>query len=507
MTTLYDTFRTIAQKHADKCALFHEGAEYTYEQILNGADQWANFLLKTSTPDRPRVCLISEDPFHSVTISLGLAKINGCCVPTNAQMTAEQLAIGWNAADINMVVYEPCFTKTIKNAPTTSAHFICTDQLTNSSPDIAPLQKTWQNEDDFLITLSSGSTGQPKPIIISQRVKLNRAKQTWNLYDLTHKDVALCASPFFHSMGQRMMFVPLLLGASVVHLSTFTPAKWLDAVERYKVTYITAVSSHLYGLKDDLLQNSSRIQSLKTIVSSSAPIDAGFKDTLFNAIGCDFHEIYGATEIAIASNLFPKDATTKYATVGTPVAGVDIKILYEENQELSQNKIGEIVVKTPQRFEGYYKRPDLNKAAMWRDYFKTGDLGYMDTDGFLSYVSRKKDIIISGGINIYPGDIENVINKNKYISECSVIGVEDNLLGEVVVAICVKKKTDQDIERNLRILANTHLAAFQRPLKYFFVDDLPKTATGKISKMELRNTFNKLNDGWTDIIRTMIYGR
>jgi acyl-CoA synthetase (AMP-forming)/AMP-acid ligase II len=499
MGMLYDIFKNAAVKQGDKTALIAGQKSYSYSVLLQSVDKWARDI-STKSQERPRAALLCEDALHTAGLSIALARLDGCCIPTNTQMTPDQLVRGWKACDVNLILYEPVFQSKIDNLGDMDVTCLSTDDLKDVSINL-PDRFAWSEEPDFLITLSSGSTGEPKPIMISQEVKAARAKQAWDMYGLNSNDIMLCASPFFHSMGQRLTYTPLLLGATMVHLGQFSPKAWLDLVATHKVTYTTSVSSHLYALKDSLLNNASQLQSLKTIVTSSAPIDANFKDELFHAIGCDFHEIYGATEIACASNLFPKDAQEKYASVGTLCRDISVRILDEDKSELPSGETGEIAVKSPLAFEGYYKRNDLTAPAWHDGFFLTGDLGFIDEDGFLSYVSRKKDVIISGGINIYPADIENALSQDKNLQEVAVIGVDDKLLGEVIVAICVG-----DIEeKNLRQIANRQLAPFQRPLKYFFVNKLPLTASGKLSKQALRDEYADKNDGWTDTLRFMLY--
>ena len=470
MGILYDTFYLQTVTHPEKTALIGSSGQYTYGEISARAHQWAYFIHQTCD-GRPRIALLTEDPLHTATTALAIAMMDGVCIPTNPQMLPQQLSDGWAATDVNMVIYEPKFAARVMACKKAGIKFVCTEDLFDCNPTL-PTSFPWSDEKDYLITLSSGSTGAPKPIVISQDVKLKRAQQTWHLYNLTDEDICLCASPFFHSLGQRLTFVPLLLGATMVHIDTFTPKKWLKMVKNHRVSFVISVSSHLYALKKYLLDDVDQIRSLNTIVTSSAPIDANFKDELFQAVGCDFHEIYGATEIAVATNLYPHDAQTKYQTVGIPCDDIDVIIVDDTGEEVGPNTIGEIAVRSPLIFEEYYQRTDLTTAAMKDGYFLTGDLGNMDTDGFLSYVTRKKDVIISGGINIYPSDIENVISTHENIAETAVIGVDDDLLGEVIVCICVTN-TDANPEADLRRLANKKLAPFQRPLKYFFVDELP----------------------------------
>ncbi|WP_153913942.1 class I adenylate-forming enzyme family protein [Shewanella sp. TC10] len=508
MSPIYQQFKQVAFEAPSKLALCDGELQLTFAAILEKVDAVAKNILNLCNGSRPRVTLITPDQVDNVCVSLAVAKVGGCCIPMNAHMLPAQLQAACVAVDTNLVIaQQPLLDKLVLKdgigGVTCSDIYI--NDLKACHRDYDELISDWLKEDDYLITLSSGSTGKPKPIMISQQVKLQRAMQTWHLYQLDSSDVMLCASPFFHSLGQRLVFVPLLLGASLIHLSAFRPSHWLELVEQYKISFVIAVSSHLYALKHKLLSNAAALNSLHTVVTSSAPIDAEFKSKVFSAIGCDFHEIYGATEIAVATNLAPKDATEKYKTVGIACDDIELKILATNMQPVEQGQTGQIAVRSPLAFSGYYGQSQLTTQAIDEGYFLTGDIGALDSDGFLTYVGRQKDIIISGGINIYPKDIETALLTDSQLNEVAVIGVEDSLLGEVIVAICVTENK-ANIEAKLRKVANKTLAPFQRPLKYFFPPLLPLTPTGKVSKLLLRKQYGKLNDGWTDMLRVMLYG-
>ena len=239
------------------------------------------------------------------------------------------------------------------------------------------------------------------------------------------------------------------------------------------------------------------------MVSSSAAIDKELKDDLFERIGCAFYEIYGATEIAIASNLEPKDAREKSASVGVACSGVEIRILDEQRLPVPAETVGEIACRSPLMFSGYLNLPQQTEAAIDHGYFLTGDLGYLDRDGFLYFVSRKKDVIVSGGSNIYPLDIESVILEHPSISECAVVGLHDSYLGEAVIAVCVWQQESEQQEWALRQWVNSQLPPFQRPLKYFFVEQLPLTSTGKLNKRALREEYNRLGLDLSKMIRAL----
>lgn len=524
MTVLFHTFQKTAQTYRNKTAIISDNKQYTYQALESLCLEWAITLSTLTT--KPRVAFLTEEALNTAALSLAIAKIDAVCIPTNPQLTKEQLVNGWQATNVNIVIYEKEFSAKVQQCMSlpSSDHilFLSIEELNTKTKKIQPESESVAQKgqsqhitvpSDFIITLSSGSTGKPKPIALSQQSKLARAQQSWQLYDIDDNDTVLCASPFFHSLGQRLFFVPLLKGCTLVHLKHFTPQRWLLAVENHNVSKVISVSSHLYALKDELLVNAKQLQSLKTIVTSSAPIDNHFKEQLFNAVGCDFHEMYGATEVATATNLYPKDAKEKYTSVGSPCPNVDIKILDENKCELPINTIGEIAVKSPLTFNGYYQQTQLTDSSFKDGYFLTGDLGKSAQDGFLTYVGRKKDIIISGGINIYPKDIETAIAKHKAIKEISVIGVDDKFLGEVILAICVPylpydKDQNQELktlEKELRLIANKTLAPFQRPLKYYFEQSLPLTPSGKTSKLLIKEQYNNLNEDWSAPLRAMLF--
>jgi long-chain acyl-CoA synthetase len=231
------------------------------------------------------------------------------------------------------------------------------------------------------------------------------------------------------------------------------------------------------------------LSSLRCIVSSSALLDHQVKSELLEKFDCEFHECYGTSEIAIASNFDSTLARTKLRSVGVAAPGVNIKIIGNNDEDLGNGEIGEIVCSTPMLFGGYFKRPDLTRAAMWGEYFRTGDMGKLDEDGFLYFVGRTKDIIISGGINIYPVDIEAVVTEHASVVECAAFAFPDERLGEVVaIAVVPANKPEFDL-RQLRFHCCEHLADFQQPRKFFIIDELPKNSMGKVMKSQLIKSY------------------
>ncbi len=505
MSLLYQAFIKQAEIYSERTALVEGQKKWTYTQLINEVEILKSHLQNEQNQLKLglRVLSVCDSLAVNLRLSIALSAINATLITANPQFRHEQLEEFAQAVDANLIVVDnkkivSSLKRFLNNIKIIEFNNLESSEILFGSSELF----TQSENDSFLIALSSGSTGEPKPIVISQKSKISRAKQSIYLFHLNNEDVVLNASPFFHSLGQRLTFVALLTGATLIVLKQFSPQKWVETVHDYKVTFSIPVVSHLIALKAILEKNFHKLNSLKTLVTSSAPIDSDFKARFARDIGCEFHEIYGATEVAIATNLAPYDFPMKLHTVGKACKGVQIMILDESQNEVERGTLGEISIKSDLMFSGYYNLVKLTQDSMCRGYFKTGDLGYVDEDGFLVYVSRQKDIIISGGINIYPVVIENVLLNVTGLEAVCVIGANDAYLGEVVLAICVAEK---ELEGDLRSMANQKLASFQRPVRYFFVETLPLTPSGKLDKMALRNYYNNLGEDWGGVISALLY--
>jgi long-chain acyl-CoA synthetase len=357
----------------------------------------------------------------------------------------------------------------------------CRKLVSDSEPMFAA-----QEEYPFILTMTSGSTGDPKPIILTQRTKYNRAAAAKELYGITSSDRILTATPLYHSLAERLILIPLIFGGTSILMARFSPSEWLRCIEEQGVSFTIAVSSQLRQIAECLsTDRDTSISSLRCIVSSSAQLETHFKTELLSKLHCEFHECYGTSEIAIASSLYGSSDISKLQSVGKAAPGVDIRILREDGQIADIDEHGEIACKTPMIFGGYYKRSDLTDAAMCGDYFRTGDIGKIDSEGYLYYLGRSKDLIITGGINVYPKDIESVLLEHPDISECAAFALPDDKLGEFIAAAIVLKNTADVDQRKIRCHCAERLADFQQPKKYYFLKELPKNGMGKIIKRSL----------------------
>jgi long-chain acyl-CoA synthetase len=495
-----------AERMPDKAAIWCDGTTASYGELARLVCRWSNAMAESGVRRGDHIGVILPNCIEFVALMLVAADLGAVLVPLNTALTPAAVHTAFAAAEVKHVVATGVLLKPLLAKPDLSMAdglwlsvdeavddaTLLADLLLGAAADARPLAAAME-EDALILTMTSGSTGDPKPIILTQRTKFNRAAAAVELYGITEKDRTLAATPLYHSLAERLVLIPLLTGGTSVLMSKFSASTWLECVSRQAVTFTIAVSSQLKQIAE-LLGGGDEydISSLRCIVSSSALLDHKTKVELLAKLNCEFHECYGTSEIAIATNLDGISAKAKLQSVGIPAPGVDIKIIGKNDEVVGTGEAGEIVCRTPMLFGGYFKRPELTRAAMWGEYFRTGDTGRLDGDGFLYFLGRTKDIIICGGINVYPADIEAVVNAHDSVLESAAFAFPDERLGEVVaVAVVPADKAAFDL-RQLRFYCCEQLADFQQPRKYFIVDDLPRNAMGKVMKMQLVKTFAPL---------------
>lgn len=496
---IFSSFQRWVEQFPEKTALALIDSQFTYAEIAEQSKRLANGMLLAGIQPGDHIGVLLPNCAEFVILMLASAKLGLVMVPQNLSLNPASLAETFAASDVKHIVSWYSLIEDLKISAKgllgeKDAIWIsvgktaknCINFSTLISENV-PLEHSMDisGEQPYIFSLTSGSTGEPKPIVLLQKTKIERAKAAQQLYSVTTSDVTLAATPLYHSLAERLVLLPLLTGGTAVVMPTFSASDWLDTVEKMKITFSIAVSSQLKQILPEIRKHPEKAKSLRCLVSSSAQLEPKLKIELLSYLPCDFHECYGTSEIAIASNLSRQDDETKMTSVGKAALGVDIVILDDNEKELGADKPGEIACKTPMRFAGYYKRDDLTKAAMWGEYFKTGDTGKLDPDGFLYFLGRKKDIIITGGINVYPQDIETVMLQHPMVSECAAIALPDEHLGEIVGVVIVTQNKNNLNTRELQRLAAKQLADFQQPRRYIFVDEMPRNRMGKIMKRDL----------------------
>ncbi len=501
MSKIAHSFFSNAEATPDKTALWFEGLSLTYRELADTVRRLSEAMAAQGVCRGDHIGVLLPNCVEFVTLMLTAANMGTVLVPLNTTLPPSAVRQSFLAADVKHIVAASQILVDLIPFKNTDLSFIdgfwlaVGDELKdaasmaavyyNQAPDSDPMFSV-QEEDPFILTMTSGSTGDPKPIVLTQRTKYNRASAAKDLYGITSSDRILAATPLYHSLAERLVLIPLIFGGTSILMARFSPSEWLRCVEKQAVSFTIAVSSQLRQIAECLsTDRNTSISSLRCVVSSSAQLESHFKTELLLKLHCEFHECYGTSEIAIASSLEGSSDISKLQSVGKAAPGVDIRILRDNGQTADVDEHGEIACKTPMIFGGYYKRPDLTEAAMCGDYFRTGDIGKIDGEGYLYYLGRTKDIIITGGINVYPKDIESVLLEHSDISECAAFAFPDDKLGEIIaVALVLKDTADVDL-RKIRHYCAERLADFQQPRKYCFLKELPKNGMGKIIKRSL----------------------
>ena len=498
MDTIAELFFSNTKKYSDKLAVWCDGEEMTYQELGNFVSQYANYLISRGVKRRDIIGIPMNNSIESVALIMAAACIGAGLAPINPTISAEQIDAAFKAGKVKHVIARSAFYKQIeeKEMPYLTGCRLCLDSVPegiDSMQDVRKQKADRPNLDGIdgtetlILTMTSGSTGTPKPIELTQDNKLQRAFAHVRLYGITENDRILAATPLYHSLAERLVILPLLIGATSILLPRFTPKIWMDCVEKQKVTFTIAVSAQLSQIAQIMSSPfASDMSSMRSIVSSSALLEPHVRSELIAKLQCDFNEMYGTSECSTVTSINFREAVNYQNSVGRPIPEAQIKIIHDDETEAETGEIGEIACKTKLLYNGYYGMPEMTTAAMIEaGYFKTGDLGKVDKDGYLYFCGRKKELIITGGINVYPQDVENVVLRLPEIKECAAFPYLDERLGEIVALAVVLEDGRTITKRAIQMYCAKKLADFQQPHKIFMFQELPKNAMGKLTKNKL----------------------
>ncbi|MCW5774364.1 MAG: AMP-binding protein [Rhodospirillaceae bacterium] len=347
-------------------------------------------------------------------------------------------------------------------------------------------------EDPFCITFTGGTTGFPKGVLASHGARSYAAQALLEPFELTPRDLAVLGTPMFHLAGLGSWFVPALTGGTtVVLMPRWDPADFIATVERERATMGFMVPTMLSGVMNDASFAPGRLASMRLLNYGGSPTPVSLLErTLETLPAMRMLDHYGQSEGGALAYRPPESARTKPTSNGIPFDWVEMAILDGEGGRLAQGETGEICVKGPQVCSGYWREPELTAALFTAEgWLRTGDIGYRDADGYIFLVDRAKDMIISGGENIYPAEIENALFAHPAVKECAVFGIPDEHWGEVPAAHVVVADAAKVTPESLVEFVAGKIARHKRPRIVKFVDTLPKTAIGKVQKNLIRKPY------------------
>ncbi len=494
MERLAERFFCVADANPTKKAIWCDGEEMTYAELESLVCKYANYLKSHGVQYCDSIGIPMNNSIESVALFFAAAVLGVTVVPINPTMPYDVVEGLFLAGKVKHLIARRSFYMSIKDHNTSylTGLKLCLDgeiEGTDSFAEVLgqsdekPSMEGITGAEPLILTMTSGSTGDPKPIVLTQKNKLDRAIAHIDLYHISSEDVILASTPLYHSLAERLVILPLILGATSILLPRYTAMKWLQCVKEQSVTFTIAVSAQL-GQITQLLSSpySPEISSLRAIVSSSALLESHVRNELIHRLKCDFYEMYGTSECSTVTSINFHESMEKINSVGRPLPGVEIRVIDSDGVLLDNEEIGEITVRSPLMCEGYYEQADKWENAMHEGFFKTGDLGRVDGDGYLYFEGRKKELIITGGVNVYPKDIESKLLMLDEVSECAAFPYSDERLGEVVAVAIVLAAGAQLSKRKVQAYCAGALADFQQPHKVFFLEKLPTNGMGKIVK-------------------------
>ena len=427
------------------------------------------------------VALKLNNRIDFVVLLFAVWRVGATITPVNPSLTAVEVARQLDDSGARLLIVEQEDT-----TPTSGVTVLPVGDLygatgTDPKPHLDPATLA-------LLIYTSGTTGVPKGVMLDHANLDAMTAMGQQALEVGPDDRCLLILPLFHVNGIVVsILTPLLAGASVVIADRFNPNTFFQTIERERPTYFSAVPtiySMLAALPEEVLPDTS---SVRFAVCGAAPASAELLTRFEERYGFPLVEGYGLSEGTCASTINPVSGTRKAGTVGIPFPGQELRIVDAGGQELPQGTVGEVVVRGPNVMRGYLGRPDDTAVVIIDGWLHTGDIGHLDADGYLTLVGRSKEMIIRGGENIYPKEIEDVLASHPSVLEAAVIGVPDETWGEVVVAF-VQARPGSTIDlKELRARCSASLSGYKRPKSIHIVESLPKNAVGKLDKKSLRN--------------------
>jgi acyl-CoA synthetase (AMP-forming)/AMP-acid ligase II len=494
--TLRDVLLRAVDLYRDQPAVICGGRVVSWRELADRTHRVAGWLAGEGVGHGDRVVVLSRNCFEAAEVAYAIAELGAVMVPLSPAVVGSEIAFAYEDAGARLGLAGPELLERASAGAGRWLPFGIEDSdyeriSSEGSVDEPPLVE--RPEDVVMQYYTSGTTGRPKGVLMSQQALLIHGLNTVVSQGLAHSDVFLTCTPVTHAAGGSRFFSLGIEGIAHVILPKWSPAAFYAEVACRGVTSTVLVPAMLRDLVWDDGLDGADLSTLRLIVYGAAPIPPDVQAAALARIPAGFLHSYGISEGCPALTVLTPDEhrralsepdfAEKLKSVGRPVPGVRFKIVDEEGRAVRPRQSGEILVRNAKAMEGYWQRPE-EESAVWRDgWMATGDSGYVDEDGYLYIVGRKKEMFISGGFNVYPAEVERVIVAHPAVREVAVVGVSHDRWGETGVAFIVLGEEVEDDE--LQALCRSELSRYKVPSRFVRISELPRNATGKVVKSRL----------------------
>ncbi|CCH77096.1 Long-chain-fatty-acid--CoA ligase [Nostocoides japonicum T1-X7] len=494
MTNLATNLVRTAERLPDRTAIRLDAVEVSYADLLRRAQAVAGSLRAAGVQPGDRVSLILPNvPAYPVAF-FGALLAGAVVVPMNPLLKAGEIDYYFTDSGASLAFVWPDFEAEARaGASGTGTTIVVCDAMgpvAGQLPDAEPLTTVTDrdDEDDCLILYTSGTTGRPKGAELTHRnIHLNALRCVETITEMTDADVVMGCLPLFHVFGLTVgLQAAVIAGATLTLIPRFDAAKAMEVIDRDGVTIMMGVPTMYAAILNHPEHDTLSAATLRLCCSGGAAMPHEVQRGFEQAFGCIILEGYGLSETSPVASFNLPDRERKSGTIGVQIPGCEMRIVDEQGNPLGPGEVGEIAICGDNVMKGYWNKPEATAAAIPDGWFRTGDLATVDEDGYYTIVDRKKDMILRGGMNVYPREVEEALYSHPDVVEAAVVAVPDPVLGEEIgAAIALRPGATATVE-DVRQHVKDRIAAYKYPRHVWRVDELPKTATGKILRREVK---------------------
>ncbi|SDI51238.1 fatty acid--CoA ligase [Alteribacillus bidgolensis] len=514
MTTIRDVFEQSVKHYAEEEALVDVrlSRRWTFSEWDKEVNQLAQAFIRAGVKKGDRVSTVLFNTSEFAMTFLACAKLGAVFNPINFRLADKEIEFIINDAEPRIVLFEKAVENQIRpladRIPNVQFWYIDEDPPSYADSYYERLSKeeavrpdvSLTEDDIYAIMYTSGTTGKPKGVVHKHRDMVDQSVLIIASQRISTKDIGLSIAPLFHCAELHCAFIPRLqMGAKNVLLHHFDPEAVLNTVQKENISIFFAAPTMWSKLIQEK-KESIKLDSLKKALYGGAPMAPALVKEVHGTFDVQLVQAYGMTEMGPAITILPDEAQlTKAGSAGKPLINHEIRVVragndgqLDPNDEVAAGEQGEIIVRGPSMMSEYYKRPEATAEVLCDGWYFSGDVGYFDSDGYLWVNDRIKDMIVSGGENIYSREVEDALFDHPGVLDAAVVGEPDEKWGERVMAFVVKKEesvTAEELEKFC--IESDRLANYKRPRRYEFVDELPRNASGKLQKFKLRERVKK----------------